>query len=108
MPNLTCLHTSASFSFVKGKPGEEECFYESKHCLCKSLPPSQGIDRIANIDQAIAYLRQSVTMVVTPFETVWKEFDELTRILKEARSGRAGGRRSLSNVKINVGEILIY
>ena len=35
------------------------------------LPLSQGIDRIAIIDQVIAYLQaQSVTMVVTPFETV--------------------------------------
>ena len=32
------------------------------------LPLSQGIDRIAIIDQVIAYLQaQSVTMVVTPF-----------------------------------------
>ena len=37
------------------------------------LPLSQGIDRIAIIDQVIAYLQaQSVTMVVTPFETVLK------------------------------------
>ena len=35
------------------------------------LPLSQGIDRIALIDQVIAYLQaQGVTMVVTPFETV--------------------------------------
>ena len=35
------------------------------------LPLSQGVDRIAIIDQVIAYLQaQSVTMVVTPFETV--------------------------------------
>ena len=35
------------------------------------LPLSQGGDRIAIIDQVIAYLQaQSVTMVVTPFETV--------------------------------------
>ena len=48
------------------------------------LPLSQGIDRIAIIDQVIAYLQaQSVTMVVTPFETVLEgEFDELMRILK--------------------------
>ncbi|WP_308688157.1 thiamine-binding protein [Streptococcus oralis] len=47
---------------------------------------SQGIDRIAIIDQVIAYLQaQSVTMVVTPFETVLEgELDELMRILKEA------------------------
>jgi len=50
------------------------------------LPLSQGIDRIAVIDQVIAYLQaQEVTMVVTPFETVLEgEFDELMRILKEA------------------------
>ena len=35
------------------------------------LPLSQGIDRIAVIDQVIAYLQtQGVTMMVTPFETV--------------------------------------
>ena len=35
------------------------------------LPLSQGIDRIAVIDQVIAYLQtQGVTMRVTPFETV--------------------------------------
>ena len=41
------------------------------------LPLSQGINRIAIIDQVIAYLQaQSVTMVVTPFETVLEgEFD---------------------------------
>ena len=41
------------------------------------LPLSQGIDRIAVIDQVIAYLQvQEVTMVVTPFETVLEgEFD---------------------------------
>ena len=50
------------------------------------LPLSQGINRIAIIDQVITYLQaQSVTMVVTPFETVLEgEFDELVRILKEA------------------------
>lgn len=37
------------------------------------LPLAQGIDRIAVIDQVIAYLQtQEVTMVVTPFETVLK------------------------------------
>ena len=37
------------------------------------LPLSQGIDRIAIIDQVIAYLQaQSVTMVVTPFETTMR------------------------------------
>ena len=47
------------------------------------LPLSQGIDRIAIIDQVIAYLQaQSVTMVVTPFETVseikldWSETED--------------------------------
>ena len=50
------------------------------------LPLTQGINRIAVIDQVIAYLQaQEVTMVVTPFETVLEgEFDELMRILKEA------------------------
>ena len=50
------------------------------------LPLSQGIDRIAIINQVIAYLQaQSVTMVVTPFETVLEgELDELMRILQEA------------------------
>ena len=53
---------------------------------CNVLPLTQGINRIAVIDQVIAYLQaQEVTMVVTPFETVLEgEFDELMRILKEA------------------------
>ena len=73
------------------------------------LPLSQGIDRIAVIDQVIAYLQaQSVTMVVTPFETVLEgEFDELMRILKEALE--VAGQEAdnvFANVKINVGEIL--
>ena len=73
------------------------------------LPLSQGIDRIAIIDQVIAYLQaQSVTVVVTPFETVLEgEFDELMRILKEALE--VTGREAdnvFANVKINIGEIL--
>ena len=73
------------------------------------LPLAQGIDRIAVIDQVIAYLQaQEVTMVVTPFETVLEgEFDELMRILKEALE--VAGQEAdnvLTNVKINVGEIL--
>ena len=73
------------------------------------LPLSQGIDRIAIIDQIIAYLQaQSVTMVVTPFETVLEgEFDQLMRILKEALE--VAGQEAdnvFANVKINVGEIL--
>ena len=73
------------------------------------LPLSQGVDRTAIIDQVIAYLQaQSVTMVVTPFETVLEgEFDELMRILKEALE--VAGQESdnvFTNVKINVGEIL--
>ena len=73
------------------------------------LPLAQGIDRIAVIDQVIAYLQaQEVTMVVTPFETVLEgEFDELMRILKEALE--VAGQESdnvFTNVKINVGEIL--
>ena len=73
------------------------------------LPLSQGIDRIAIIDQVIAYLQaQSVTMVVTPFETVLEgEFDELMRIFKEAIE--VGGQEAdnvFANVKINIGEIL--
>ena len=73
------------------------------------LPLAQGIDRIAVIDQVIAYLQaQEVTMVVTPFETVLEgEFDELMRILKEALE--VAGREAdnvFVNVKINVGEIL--
>ena len=73
------------------------------------LPLSQEIDRIAVIDQVIAYLQaQEVTMVVTPFETVLEgEFDELMRILKEALE--VAGQEAdnvFSNVKINVGEIL--
>jgi len=68
------------------------------------LPLSQGIDRIAIIDQVIAYLQaQSATMVVTPFETVLEgEFDELMRILKEGQEAD----NVFANVKINVGEIL--
>lgn len=73
------------------------------------LPLSQGIDRIAVIDQVIAYLQaQEVTMVVTPFETVLEgEFDELMRILKE--SLEVAGQEAnnvFANVKINIGEIL--
>ena len=73
------------------------------------IPLAQGIDRIAVIDQVIAYLQaQEVTMVVTPFETVLEgEFDELMRILKEALE--VVGQKAdnvFANVKINVGEIL--
>lgn len=73
------------------------------------LPLAQGIDRIAVIDQVIAYLQaQEVTMVVTPFETVLEgEFDELMRILKEALEvARQETDNVFANVKINVGEIL--
>ena len=73
------------------------------------LPLSQGIDRIAIIDQIIAYLQaQSVTMVVTPFETVLEgELDELMRILKDALEGAGQEADNVfANVKINVGEIL--
>ena len=87
---------------------EKRRFYESKHCLA-SLTLSQGIDRIAIIDQVITYLQaQSVTMVVTPFETVLEgEFDELMRILKETLE--VAGQEAdnvFANVKINIGEIL--
>ena len=73
------------------------------------LPLSQGIDRSAIIDQVITYLQaQSVTMVVTPFETVLEgEFDELMRILKETLE--VAGQEAdnvFANVKINIGEIL--
>ena len=73
------------------------------------LPLSQGVDRIAIIDQVIAYLQaQSVTMVVTPFETVLEgEFDEPMRIFKEAIE--VAGQEAdnvFANVKINIGEIL--
>ena len=73
------------------------------------IPLAQGIDRIAVIDQVIAYLQaQEVTMVVTPFETVLEgEFDELMRILKEALE--VAGQKAddvFANVKINIGEIL--
>ena len=73
------------------------------------LPLSQGIDRIAIIDQVITYLQaRSVTMVVTPFETVLEgEFDELMRILKETLE--VAGQEAdnvFANVKINIGEIL--
>ena len=73
------------------------------------LTLSQGGNRIAIIDQVIAYLQaQSVTMVVTPFETVLEgEFDELMRILKDALE--VAGQEVdnvFANVKINVGEIL--
>ena len=73
------------------------------------LPLSQGIDRIAVIDQVIDYLQaQEVTMVVTPFETVLEvEFDELMRILKEALEVAGQGADNVfANVKINIGEIL--
>ena len=73
------------------------------------LPLSQGIDRIAVIDQVIAYLQaQEVTMVVTPFETVLEgEFDELLRILEEALEVAVQEADNVfANVKINVGEIL--
>ena len=73
------------------------------------LPLSQGIERIAIINQVIAYLQaQSVTMVVTPFETVLEgELDELMRILKEALEvAWQEADNVFANVKINVGEIL--
>ena len=73
------------------------------------LPLSQGIDRIAVIDQVIAYLQaQGVTMVVTPFETVLEgDFDQLMRILKEALEVAGQGADNVfANVKINIGEIL--
>ena len=73
------------------------------------LPLSQGIDRIALIDQVIAYLQaQEVTMVVTPFETVLEgDFDQLMRILKEALEVAGQGADNVfANVKINVGETL--
>ena len=75
----------------------------------KVFPLAQGIDRIAVIDQVIAYLQaQEVTMVVTPFETVLEgEFDELMRILKEALEAAGNEADNIfANVKINVGEIL--
>ena len=73
------------------------------------LPLSQGIDRIAVIDQVIAYLQtQGVAMVVTPFETVLEgEFAELMRILKEALEVAGQGADNVfANVKRNIGEIL--
>ena len=95
------------FLFVKGKR-EEEVLMKASIAL-QILPLSQEIDRIAVIDQVIAYLQaQEVTMVVTPFETVLEgEFDELMRILKEALE--VVGQKAdnvFANVKINVGEIL--
>ena len=95
------------FLFVKGKR-EEEVVMKASIAL-QVLPLSQGIDRIAVIDQVIAYLQaQEVTMVVTPFETVLEgEFDELMRILKEGLE--VAGQEAdnvFANVKINVGEIL--
>lgn len=95
------------FSFFKRKTRRGGS-YESKHCLA-SFTLVQGIDRIAVIDQVIAYLQtQEVPMVVTPFETVLEgEFDELMRILKEALE--VAGQEAdnvFANVKINVGEIL--
>ena len=95
------------FLVVKGKR-EEEVLMKASIAL-QVLPLSQGIDRIAVIDQVIAYLQaQEVTMVVTPFETVLEgEFDELMRILKEALE--VVGQKAdnvFANVKINVGEIL--
>ena len=95
------------FLFIKGKR-EVEVVMKASIAL-QVLPLSQGIDRIAVIDQVIAYLQaQEVTMVVTPFETVLEgEFDELMRILKEALE--VVGQEAdnvFANVKINVGEIL--
>ena len=95
------------FLFVKGKR-EEEVVMKASIAL-QVLPLSQGIDRIAVIDQVIAYLQaQEVTMVVTPFETVLEgEFDELMRILKEALEVAGNEADNVFvNVKINVGEIL--
>ena len=96
------------FLFVKKKNWEEEVFMKASIAL-QVLPLSQGINRIAVINQVIAYLQtQFVTMVVTPFETVLEgEFDELMRILKEALE--VAGQEAdnvFANVKINVGEIL--
>ena len=96
------------FLFVQKESREEEDFMKASIAL-QVFPLSQGIDRIAIIDQVIAYLQaQSVTMVVTPFETVLEgELDELMRILKEALE--VAGQEAdnvFANVKINVGEIL--
>lgn len=96
------------FLFVQKESREEEDFMKASIAL-QVLPLSQGIDRIAIIDQVIAYLQaQSVTMVVTPFETVLEgEFDELMRIFKEAIE--VAGQEAdnvFANVKINIGEIL--
>jgi len=96
------------FLFVQKESREEEVFMKASIAL-QVLPLSQGIDRIAIIDQVIAYLQaQSVTMVVTPFETVLEgEFDELMRIFKEAIE--VAGQEAdnvFANVKINIGEIL--
>ena len=96
------------FLFVQKESREEEVFTKASIAL-QVLPLSQGIDRIAVIDQVIAYLQaQSVTMVVAPFETVLEgEFDELMRILKEALEVAGQGADNVfANVKINVGEIL--
>ena len=95
------------FLFVKGKR-EEEVLMKASIAL-QILPLSQGINRIAVIDQVIAYLKaQEVTMVVTPFETVLEgELDELMRILKEALEvAEQDADNVFANVKINVGEIL--
>lgn len=95
------------FLFIKGKR-EVEVVMKASIAL-RVLPLSQGIDRIAVIDQVIAYLQaQEVTMVVTPFETVLEgEFDELMRILKEALEVACQEADNVfANVKINVGEIL--
>ena len=60
------------------------------------LPLSQGIDRIAVIDQVIAYLQAQEG-----------EFDELMRTLKEALEVAGNEADNVfANVKINVGEIL--
>jgi len=96
------------FLFVQKESREEEDFMKASIAL-QVLPLSQGIDRIAIIDQVIAYLQaQSVTMVVTPFETVLEgELDELMRILKEAIE--VAGQEAdnvFANIKINIGEIL--
>jgi len=96
------------FLFVQKESREEEDFMKASIAL-QVLPLSQGIDRIAIINQVIAYLQaQSVTMVVTPFETVLEgEFDELMRILKEALE--VAGQEAdnvFANIKINIGEIL--
>ena len=69
--------------FLLSKENEKRRFYESKHRLCKFYPYHRGLIGLL-LSIVIAYASSRSDYGGDTFETVWKEFDELMRILKEA------------------------